>query len=39
MTIEELLSGKSVEMPTERGTFRQAEKVKKEIGKQEKLGL
>jgi site-specific DNA-methyltransferase (adenine-specific) len=39
LTIEDLLSGKEIEMPPDYGTFKQAQKVKKSEGKQGELGL
>lgn len=40
LTIEDLLSGKGIEMPPSAyGTFKQAGKVKKEEGKQGELGI
>ena len=40
LTIEELLAGKEIEMPPSAyGTFKQAEKVKKDEGKQGELGI
>jgi site-specific DNA-methyltransferase (adenine-specific) len=40
LTIEALLAGKEIEMPPSAyGTFKQAEKVKKEDGKQGELGI
>ena len=40
LTVEDLLNGKGIEMPPSAfGTFKQAEKVKKQDGKQGELGL
>jgi site-specific DNA-methyltransferase (adenine-specific) len=40
LTVEDLLNGKGIEMPpSAHGTFKQAEKVKKQEGKQGELGL
>jgi site-specific DNA-methyltransferase (adenine-specific) len=39
VTVEELLAGKRLDMPTDSGTFKQAPKAKKTEGKQGELGI
>ena len=40
LTVEDLLTGKGIDMPPSAyGTFKQAEKVKKQVGKQGQLGI
>ena len=39
LTIEQLLDGAQIDMPPQHGTFKQAEKVKKEEGVQPKLDI
>jgi site-specific DNA-methyltransferase (adenine-specific) len=40
LTVEDLLAGKGIDMPPSAyGTFKQAEKVKKQVGKQGQLGI
>ena len=39
LTIEDLLGGKSIRMPPDYGTFKQAQKAKKSEGKQGELGI
>jgi site-specific DNA-methyltransferase (adenine-specific) len=39
LTVEQLLEGNTIQMPPTMGTFKQAPKVKKDEGKQTKLGL
>ena len=39
LTIEEILDGKTVEMPPAHGTFKQAQRVRKSEGKQPSLGI
>jgi len=40
LTVEDLLAGKGIDMPPSTyGTFKQVEKVKKEEGRQEGLGI
>jgi len=37
LTIEDILGGKQIDMPPQYGTFKQAQRVKKDIGKQDSL--
>ena len=37
LTIEELLNGKNIEMPPAHGTFKKAERIKKQEGQQDEL--
>jgi site-specific DNA-methyltransferase (adenine-specific) len=39
VTVEELLAGKRLDMPSDSGTFKQAPKAKKDEGKQGELGI
>jgi site-specific DNA-methyltransferase (adenine-specific) len=39
LTIEDLLAGKEIDMPPQHGTFKQAERIKKQEGKQGELGI
>ncbi len=39
LTVQDLLSGKKVDLPSSKGTFKQAPKMRPEGGKQGELGL